>query len=174
MNEFILKYNKFKIYDDKGRVYPLHIDKALFYDVKTHQIEAGEKSKEEQQIVSTEDKKPKEAKFDQSVIESQPEFQELIMLLAHNEDFSLAPFINQIKAEDKTQPGEVKVQAPVETKEQKKAAYARKLKPLAPLIKSILEDVEVKDLDRQYHMKQEQKRNKKNRQNKNNLNNDGD
>jgi len=29
MNEFILKYSHFKIKDDKGLVYPLHITRAL-------------------------------------------------------------------------------------------------------------------------------------------------
>lgn len=30
MNDFLQKYRDFKIYDDKGRVYPLHITRALY------------------------------------------------------------------------------------------------------------------------------------------------
>lgn len=36
LNEFVRKYNDFKIYDDKGRVYPLHIDRALYLDSKSN------------------------------------------------------------------------------------------------------------------------------------------
>lgn len=36
LNEFISKYKDFKIYDDKGRIYPLHIDRALFLDSKPY------------------------------------------------------------------------------------------------------------------------------------------
>lgn len=39
MAEFIQKYRNFKIYDEKGRVYPVHIDKAMFYDCKSGQTQ---------------------------------------------------------------------------------------------------------------------------------------
>jgi hypothetical protein len=29
MNDFIIKYRNFKIFDENGRVYPLHISRAL-------------------------------------------------------------------------------------------------------------------------------------------------
>jgi hypothetical protein len=32
LHEFVTKYKDFKIYDEKGRVYPLHIDRALYMD----------------------------------------------------------------------------------------------------------------------------------------------
>ena len=34
MLEFINKYKDFKIFDEKGRVYPLHIDRALYMDCR--------------------------------------------------------------------------------------------------------------------------------------------
>jgi len=33
MLEFIEKYRDFKIFDEKSRVYPLHIDRAMYFDV---------------------------------------------------------------------------------------------------------------------------------------------
>ena len=32
MDEFILKYRNFKIYDENGRVYPVHISRAINQD----------------------------------------------------------------------------------------------------------------------------------------------
>ena len=37
MLDFMLKYQKYKIIDDKGREYSLHIDRALSFEAKTHQ-----------------------------------------------------------------------------------------------------------------------------------------
>jgi hypothetical protein len=42
MIEFVEKYKDFKIFDEKGRVYPLHIDRALYFDVAREQPEASE------------------------------------------------------------------------------------------------------------------------------------
>ena len=51
MNDFLRKYRDFKIYDDKGRVYPLHIARALYQgcgdmnilEKKHESVEADEK-----------------------------------------------------------------------------------------------------------------------------------
>ena len=51
MKEFISKYKNFKIYDDKGRVYPLHIDKALYLDCKVVNND-GKKSGEAEEITA--------------------------------------------------------------------------------------------------------------------------
>ena len=47
LNEFIDKYQDFKIYDDKGRVYPLHIDRAMYFDCQHIQGEVGKIEGEE-------------------------------------------------------------------------------------------------------------------------------
>ena len=44
MNEFVSKYKDFKIYNEKNRMYPLHIEKAMYFDCEPI-AEEGKKSK---------------------------------------------------------------------------------------------------------------------------------
>ena len=70
--DFIAKYAGFKIYDEKARVYPLHIDRAMYLDCQSNQTALKE---------TKEDLKAKA-----KLLEEQPEFANFFALLNSDED----------------------------------------------------------------------------------------
>ena len=52
MHELIEKYKNFKIYDEKGRVYPLHITKAINQNYELKSQDEAEEG-DDNQIVSS-------------------------------------------------------------------------------------------------------------------------
>jgi hypothetical protein len=87
MISFVEKYKEFKIYDDKGRVYPLHIDRSLYMDCENSIQDQDRKTLELSNI---------------KLIEESPEFLDFFSMMNSESDKVLPSLETQVKAKQES------------------------------------------------------------------------